>query len=380
MVKKILLIAGVVVVAGLSGIAADRFIFPHLASKPWFSKSEFLKRSLETTTVINKTEQIFMKEEATVNKITGNNTASIVNIISYSEAPVQAKSNSSSVAPKNSTGVIVTSDGLIMTYAPAINTDASKYKILTSDGGSFDAELAGIDSYSNLAFLKISASNLPTISFANSDDENPGEKIIAIGNDQGDYQNIFSSGLLSSFNTTFNISGKTVSSSEKLEGVFELDINSGAICEGGPVINYAGQTVGIAGSVLIDGSERPFVIPSNKVKKVIDRAIRKELGQNPALGIYYTPVTRSLAIAKKIPESKGAMIYSPSGQQGLAVIADSPAARSGLRINDIITKVNGEEVSAKNSLSNIIYSYKTGETLEFAVIRDGAEIKLPVKI
>jgi serine protease Do len=380
MFKKILIVVAIVIISGLSGIIADRYFFPRLAATKFFSKYKFLQESAENVTVINKTEQVYVREDTSINKVTNQVAPSLVNIISYTESPVVFK---------NGTGVIATSDGIIITYASAIMpnnpgktglTAAVKYKVMAGDGNSYDGELIGIDSWSNLAFIKINASNLPVISFANSDDYNPGEKVVAVGNDMSEYQNRFSTGILNSFDPAYNISGLSLSISEKLEGVYITDFGTDNFSPGGAIVDYSGQAVGIAGSVLKNNKTEYFVIPSNKIKEVLGKAVDHKLSSNVTLGAYYLMLNKSYDLTNSSNLDHGAMIFSPSGQQGLAVISGSAADKAGLRINDVIVKVNGEDINLKNTLSQALYKLKKGDMAEFTVIRSGDEIKIPVQL
>jgi len=152
------------------------------------------------------------------------------------------------------------------------------------------------------------------------------------------------------------------------------------LCVGGPVIDYSGQVIGIMGSLEKNNKTDFFQIPGNKVKIVLDKIIKKEWDKTSLLGIYYTPITTSFALVNNLPVDKGAMIYSPSGQQGLAIISNSPAARSGLKINDIITKINEEEITPEKSLSDIMYKYKKGDEIEMTIKREEKEMKIKVQL
>jgi serine protease Do len=377
--KKIFCIIAIFIIGGLGGIIANRYFFPYLSATKLFSKYEFLRKSAENVTVINKTEQVFVKEDNSISKIANNASSSAVNIISIPS--LENKNISTAVsAPKNSTGLIVTSDGLIMTYAPEIDPSKMKFKVLTFDGNSYDAEFSGLDSYSNLAFLKINASNLPTVSFGNSADTVPGEKVLTIGNSLASFGYLYQAGLLRSFNPAYNLAGKTVSSSEKLEGVFDTDFNAQASFTGGPAVDYAGKVIGVVGFLNRNNNIEYFQIPANKVKNVIDRAIKKELDQNPSLGIYYLPISKTLALANNLLSEKGALIYSPSGQSGLAIIAGSPAQKAGLQINDIIISINSQEINSQNTLSDVLYKSKKGDQIELQILRNGQEMKISAQL
>jgi S1-C subfamily serine protease len=393
MFKKALFIILIIIISGLSGIIADHYLFPYLSTTDFFNKYKFFKQGAENVTVINKTEQVYVKEDTTLTKIASPIASSIVNIVSYPNPDLKNTTSTSKVqndaTMKNGTGLIATSDGIIMTYATAIDpadlskTDtppAYKYKVMVFDGNTYDADLLAVDSYSNLAFLKINASNLPTVQFGNSDDFSAGEKVIAVGNSLAEYQNIYASGILNTFDPYYNLGGKNISSSEKMEGVFRTDLDHEDEYIGGPVIDYSGQVIGIVGSTQRDGGLDYFQIPSNKVKIILDKAIKSDLANNSQLGIYYIPLNKTYAAINNLGTDSGAMIYSPSGQQGLAIIAGTPAAKAGLKINDIITQVAGEKIDDNNSLPDLLYKHDKGENVELTVIRDGQEMKINVQL
>ena len=318
-----------------------------------------------------------------MDKIANQVSSSVVNIISYpnSETKNSKSANVGAAAlSKNGAGVIITSDGLIMTCLGAINSENSRYKIIAADGNVYDAEISSVDLWSNLVFLKINASNLPAISFGNSDDVKSGEKIVGIGNNQGGYRNRYASGQISSFNPTYNLSGKALSMSDKLEGIFEFNVDLGKDYVGGPLVDYSGQVIGVLGSVEKESQLDYFGIPSNKIKLVMDRAIKKELDNNYQLGVYYIPLTKTYSLTNNLPQSEGALVYSSSGQQGLAIISGSPASKSDLKINDIITQVNGEKISEDKSFPDLLYKYKKGEEIKLTIIRDSREMEIKVQL
>lgn len=385
-IKTILLILGIILISGFSGIIVNRYVFPRLAVLKFFADYDFIKKATENVTIINKTEQVYIKEDASVNKIVSQVASSVVNITSYAtmEKATSAGTVPGQVLPatlKNGTGLIVASDGLVVTYVSAISVGANvKYKVTLDNGNVHDATFFGVDSYSNLAFLKLNASNLPVASFTNSDDARPGEKIVAVGNDARAHTPFFAAGVLSVFDPYYNLSEKAVASSEKLEGTFGVDISAQAHYVGGPIVDYSGQIVGITGMVNRDNKEEFFQIPSNKAKAVIDKAIRKELETNCALGIYYVPITKTYATINNLPSESGALIYSSSGQQGLAIIANSPAAGAGLKINDLIIAVSAEKIEVGKSLPDLLYKYKKGEEIELTILRNSQELKIKVQL
>jgi S1-C subfamily serine protease len=377
--KKISFGLIIILLGGLGGILAEHFLFPYLGTTSFFSKYEFLKRASQNVTVINKTEQVIIKEEFSIEKIINQVSSSIVNIVSYNETSKDKKISPNPLI-KNGTGTIVTSDGIIMTYVSAIFSKDARYKVILFDGTIKDAELLGIDKYSQLAFLKIEANNLPTISFANSADAKIGEKIVAIGNNTPSYSNYYSSYVLGGFDANANLFSSNLSSSEKLEGFFRTNLSSDETYVGGPIVDYLGQVVGIIG-VIENGSNKDFFqIPSNKVKIVLERALRKDLESAPYLGIYFLPATKTYLALNKVAQENGALVYSASGQQGLAIITGSPAQKAGLKIGDLIIALNGQEINQEKTLPDLLYQYKKGDLIELTLIRDGEELKIQVTL
>ena len=366
-------------VGGVGGVYFDQHILPFIRTNKYLSRINFLNRTAENVTIINKTEQVIVEEDDSINEIASQTSNSVVNIVSIS-AHKDPLTRTMKNTNQSGTGVVATSDGLIVTYRSAIIEKDAEYQIFLFNGNYYQANLLGIDEFTNLTFLKIDASNLTVASLADSSDIYPGKKIIAIGNSFGEYQNRYGSGLLSNINKTFNLGGKTVATSEKFEGIFEDDLKNQKEYVGGPVVGYSGNVIGIIGMLNIDDNEHYFIIPSNIIKKTINLAINKELTSRPFLGAYYVSITKEYAIANKLRRDRGALVYSPSGKQGLSMISGSPAEKSGLKINDIIVSVNSQGINLDNPLSNLIAQYKKGDLIELTVDRDGQEIKIPVQL
>ena len=377
--KGIIIVFLIFSIGGVGGVYFDQKVLPFIRTNKYLSRINLFNRLSENVTVINKTEQVIIKEDDSINKIASQASNAVVNIVSVTN---QKETGAKTIQNVNQsgTGVVVTSDGLIATYRSAIIEQDATYQVFLSNRNNYPATLLNVDEFSDLAFLKIEAPNLTAISLADSADALPGKKIVAIGNSFGEYQNRYEGGLLSNVAKTFNLSGKTLASSEKLEGVFEDDFNNQTEYVGGPVIGYSGDMIGIIGMQVINGKEKYFQIPSNIVKNSMNLILQNKNFDRPYFGAYYISITKEYAITNNLDHDRGALIYSPSGKQGLAMISGSPAENAGLRINDIIVSVNSQGVNLDNPLSNLIAQYKKGDTIEMTVDRNGEEIKIPVQL
>ncbi|HLC95007.1 MAG TPA: S1C family serine protease, partial [Patescibacteria group bacterium] len=325
----------------------------------------------------NKTEQIIIREDDSVEKIVSQPATAVVNIVALATQDVSSQKERATI-----TGVLLTNDGLVVTYSekPFGNGDI-RYSIVLFDGTSHAADFVGYDTLSNLSFFRLrDTTNTPAIALANSDDARVGKKLIAMGNAFAEYQNRLSVGILGNNNQVFNLSGKTVSSSEKWEGVFEMNVDNTEDFIGGPVIGFNGEMVGLMGAIVMDNTLQTFLIPSNVIRESLGRAVSKTLDKRPVLGIYYLPITKTLALGQGLSRDHGALIYSPSGRTGLALIAGSPAMRAGLQVGDIIIAINGSEITLDTPLPKILTRFNRGDTIEMLIVRNEAERTLSIAL
>lgn len=363
------LAAVIFILGGAGGVFFDRYAVSWLASVPVLAKLGVFKKLTDRVTIINKTEQIVVREDDSVEKIVSQPATAVVNIVALT------KEDSSVKKETTMTGVLLTNDGVIVTYNEnPFNDEDIRYFVLLFDGTSHLANPINYDPLTNLLFFRLTdTADTPAIALANSDDSRVGKKLIAIGNASLEYQNSLAVGILGNKNRTFNLSGKSVSSSEKWEGVFEMDLNNANNFVGGPAVGFNGEMVGLIGTLTIDNAVKVFLIPSNVVRQSFERIINNTLVKRPSLGIYYIPVTKTLALEMELSRDRGALIYSSSGKTGLAIIADSPAMKAGLRAGDIIVAVNDQEINLDNPLPELVANFSIGDTVELRVLRDGKE-------
>lgn len=376
----------VMLAGGVGGILIDRYALPYLTSVPAFSQLAFLRKATERVTVINKTEEIIIREDDTVEKIASQAATAVVNIIVLggSKNPGMSLTDVTVPSPRveTVTGLLLTNDGLLVTYSNVPFDDpAARYVVLLFDGSSHEADFLGQDVYTNLNFFRLRDNlNTPAIALANSDDARVGRRLIAIGNTFAEYQNRLSVGILSNIDRVFNLSGKSVASSEKLEGIFEMALENPEKYVGGPVIGFNGEMIGLVGALKIDNILRSFLIPANVVRESLDRVLSGRLARRANLGVYYLPITKAYALGQKLSRDRGALIYSTSGRTGLAIIANSPADRAGLRAGDIITAVNGREVNLETPLPELLSRLNAGEIAELLIVREGEEHKITLTL
>ncbi len=270
------------------------------------------------------------------------------------------------------TGMIVTKDGYVLTNKHVIE-GANSIKVVLDDGTTYDQiEVAGIDPLNDVAFLKIkNGKDLPTVKLGNSKTITAGQQVIAIGNALGQFQNTITSGIISGTGRVIEAASSDYSSSESLSDMIQTDAAINAGNSGGPLVNAAGEVIGINTATSAEADGIGFAIPISSVKGMLKNITENNSAERAYLGIYYLAITPDVATAYNLPVSSGAYIYSPA--QYTAVINDGPAAKAGLKDKDIITKINGVEVGSAGSVSTLIGEYAPGDTIQLTILRDGKE-------
>lgn len=273
-------------------------------------------------------------------------------------------------------GFIISSDGLIATNKHVVSDTSAKYTVLTNDGKKYDAEVVARDPSNDIAVVKISASNLPVLALGDSGGLKLGQTVIAIGNALGEFRNTVSVGAVSGLSRNITASGDGVS--EDIGGLIQTDaaINPGN--SGGPLLNLKGEVIGIDTAMVSGAQNIGFAIPINQVKRAIDSVQKTGKIITPYLGVRYTMIDDALAADKKLSVKEGALVKG--SDSGAAVVKDSPAAKAGIKENDIIEEVNGEKVTQADPLSLILQKYVVGDTINLKVLRGGKELLLSVTL
>lgn len=277
------------------------------------------------------------------------------------------------------TGVIVTEDGYILTNKHVIN-GATKVTVVLDDGTTYEnVEVVATDPLNDVAFLKIKdVNNLKAATLGDSKTISVGQQVIAVGNALGEYQNTVTSGIISGTGRSVTASDGTGYNAETLTDMIQTDaaINSGN--SGGPLVNAAGEVIGINTATSATAENLGFAIPISSAKGMLAQLKETGKAERVYLGVYSVDITPAVAKTYNLPVTSGAYLYSPASYS--AIIANSPASKAGLRDKDIILEVNGVKVGAAGSISNLIGEYKPGDTVQLKVVRDGNEIGVNVTL
>jgi serine protease Do len=275
-------------------------------------------------------------------------------------------------------GFIYEADGWILTNRHVVQ-DATEILVVLSDGREFPGEVYGIDTLTDLAIVKIDATDLPTAPIGTSADLEPGQLAIAIGNPLG-YENTVTTGVVSGLGRQIQASDASQTSAETLRNLIQTDaaINPGN--SGGPLVNSAGQVIGVNTAVSTTAQGLGFAIPIDVAKPIMQQAVDGEQLVRPWIGIYYVPIDPALAAEQDLPVDYGALVGTAGGAGGQAVFPGSPAEAAGLQEGDIIVAIDGEQIGPDTDLSTLILPHAPGDTITLRVLRGNSVSEVEVTL
>ncbi len=298
--------------------------------------------------------------------------ASVVNIVGLSkpQAALTSPGISAVAIPQelSGTGVVLEADGLIVTNNHVVSDPNFDYTVFLADGSNYPAKVLGMDKFDDVAFLKIDAAGLVPAVLGDSDALETGQTVFAIGNSLGRYQNSVSRGVVSGLGRMMK---EILEAGPRMHNLIQTDAAISKGNSGGPLVNMAGEVVGI--NTLIDtaGVSLNFAIPVNVVKDSLSQLKMFGKISRPFLGVQFATIDAVLRATTSLPVKEGAFI------SGIAL--DSPAATVGLKAGDIIVSVNGQKLDYNHELDSEIQKYQAGNQVMLKVLRGESEIlELPV--
>lgn len=261
-------------------------------------------------------------------------------------------------------GFIYTADGYIVTNQHVV-ANASSINVTLYNGDTYPATLVGSDSDYDVAVLKIDAKDLPAVTLGSSTDVNVGDTVMAIGNPLGELTFSMSQGIVSCVNRAINVEGTPFN-------MIQVDASINPGNSGGPLMNLYGEVVGIVSAkyssyanTTVEGLG--FAIPINDVQSIIKDIMENgSVGNKAYMAITAGTMTQQMAAQYKINATEGVFVYS--------VEDDGAGDKAGLKLGDVITKLNDTQITSMEDLSAAKKGFKAGDTVTLTVLRDGKEI------
>ena len=355
-VKITALVLACVVAGGAAGYGGAALAKGGSGSGTAISESDRTVTAVEVKKVDGKTKM----QPAEVYASTVNSTVSI-NCSSQSTNIFGQTTQSAS----SGSGFIISEDGYIVTNYHVIN-GASSVKVTLYNGDTYDATVIGGDSDYDVAVLKINATGLTPVTLGNSADVNVGDSVLAIGNPLGELTFSMSGGYVSSCNRAINVDGTPFN-------MIQVDCSINPGNSGGPLMNLYGEVVGIVSAKYSTYSTTTveglgFAIPISDVRSIITDIMENGAVTDKAyMAITAGTMTEQMAAQYNIDISQGVFVYS--------VVSGGAGDKAGLRLGDVITKMDDKTLTSRQDLSAAMKGYRAGDTVTLTVYRSGQYIE-----
>lgn len=351
-------------------------------------KSKILTIDTSTTSVDTSSEGLIKQNSSVATNLVNltdysNTSIAVAEKVLPSVVGITVTYNVSSIfgnseAQASGSGIIISEDGYILTNNHVVSSSTSSsnsyYQLseatkltvnLYNDKTEYNATIIGTDSYSDLAVLKIEASDLTAATLGNSENVKVGEFVMAIGNPLGMDSSV-TCGVVSAVDREVSdTDGNTYLAIQT-----DAAINSGN--SGGALVNANGEVIGI-NTLKLSGSDVEgigFAIPISTTTEIVNQLIEFQTVKRPYIGIIGTTVDDSTIERYNFPQG----VYVRTVEE------NSPAANAGLKVGDIITKINGDEISSIEQLNRYKNTHSIGETITLTIVRNGEEIDVEVTL
>jgi len=316
-------------------------------------------------------------EESVVTKVVEQATPSVVTIsiskttVSLSDLFYFGVSKEEQIEQDIGSGFIISEDGLIVTNKHVVADTAAKYRVVIGKDEVVEVKEIYRDPMNDLAILKVDRAGLIPVEMGDSDKLKVGQTVIAIGTALGEFRSTVTKGVISGLGRGI-VAGGSLIGTEKLDGVIQTDaaINPGN--SGGPLLNSAGQVIGVNVATSQDGQSIGFALPINLIRASINNFKATGEFERPYLGVEYRVISKTAAAQNEVP--MGAYVQR--------IVAGSPAEIAGVKPGDIITEIDGIKLDDEkdNTLINIINRKKIGDSVSVKIWRENKEIEVVVKL
>jgi len=276
-------------------------------------------------------------------------------------------------------GIIYDTAGWILTNRHVV-AEASTVTVDLNDGRQVQGTVYGVDTLTDLAIVRISATDLHAAPIGDSSQLQPGQTAIVIGSALGTFTNSVTSGVISALGRSLTVTDPLSGERRRLRNLIQTDaaINPGN--SGGPLVDNTGAVVGVSTAYAEGAQGIFFAIPINIAKPIMLQAVAGEQLTRPWIGIIYIAVDRALAADNNLPIDYGAWLSPDTGTGESPVKEGSPAAEAGLQPGDILTSIDGARIDASQSLDDILSNYEPGDVLPIEVLRAGATLQISVTL
>lgn len=347
--------------------AASIFIYDMYTNIDVYSAEEEENKAIKLSS--NKSDVQLDEEDAT--KVLEKTIKSVVGISKIKNTGSSIFLNNSTSELGLGTGMIVSENGYILTNWHVAGNKYSNCYVTLDNGSVYNGNVMWADSDLDLAIIKISASNLNYISLGDSDNIKIGEKTYAIGNPIGvEFQRTVTSGIISGVNRTVKIEENNEAS--YMEDLIQTDATINPGNSGGPLINTKGEVIGVNSIKIKEAEGIGFAIPINIIKPILESFSVNGNFEEAYLGLF--------AYDKEVIPYLDNSINFDSGIYIAQISVDGPSKTSGLKVGDIITKIDNISINKMSELRNYIYTKKIGDEVSLTILRNKKERVVKIKL
>ncbi len=365
----IVLVAGVSAISGgvAGGIMVYRNMVKNQAVSPLLGGQAPVFGTSQSTPIVINTTNI----ETTITQSVERVGPAVVTVVGTIPGQISFFGNTGDQMVSGS-GVFISQQGYVITNNHVVE-GTKDVSIILSDGTQEKAVVVGTDRYSDIAVLKMDGRVPAVATLGNSDALKPGETVIAIGSPLGNFKNTVTVGVVSA-------TGRSIDTGRgyQVEDLIQTDaaINQGN--SGGPLLNLAGEVIGINTLIVRNTGSGAvaeglgFAVPMNTASTVAAQIMQKGYFSRPFMGVSFQPITPDVAAAYNLPVKWGVYITE--------VALNSPASDAQIQRGDIIVKLGDIPLDETHAYVNILYTFKPGDQVTVALMRDGEEISTQVTL
>lgn len=353
----------VALIAGIVGGLITSYIAPkYLYGKYLPTPAIYVNQNIEPQ------QQIQISTSENISTVTAVARKAIGSVVGITTVQVQRDWIFEKEVPGVGSGVIVNSNGYILTNSHVIGDgQAKRISVLFENGDNMDGKVLWFDPSIDLAIIKVNTTNAHVADFGDSDSLEIGELAVAIGNPLGlDFQRSVTSGIISGLHRSVKVDQANV-----IEDLIQTDASINPGNSGGPLLNSSGEVIGINTAKIRGGEGLGFSIPINLVKPIVEEVIKEGGFNNVYIGF------RGLEV--EIYERQyGVKLNASSGAVITEIFSNSPAAVAGLKPLDVITELDNKPVDTMISLRKMLYKFKLGDKATLTINRNGEINKVEI--
>ncbi len=346
------------IVGGFAGLAVYRLAaMGKLPTNLTPSSGPVLQNNQTRTVVQEENAVISVVEKTSPSVVAIGVSQRVVNPFNPFSLPSQGQPQNNTIG----TGFMVSDKGVIVTNRHVVADVNTKYTVVSKDGKKYDIVKIYRDPNLDLALVQVSGSDLKQLELGDSAKLRVGQLAIAIGNALGRFDNTVTTGVISGLGRAVIAGDPFSGQTERLDNLIQSDaaINPGN--SGGPLLNSAGQVIGVNVATTEGAQNIGFAIPINAVKALVEEFNRTGTISRAFLGIRYRLISRDLAILNEVPQ--GAYVQE--------VVSNSPAEKAEVSPGDIIIKIDNQAINSETKVSEVIQKKKVGDNVSLEVWSDG---------